>query len=223
VLFQVPVRFFYEPMHIRKMQIPMRVLIATQNQHKLDEFRQLITGLPLTLVSPAEIGLSDFDVEEIGQTLQANAELKATAFAKASGLYSLADDTGLLVDALDGRPGVYSARYGGPGLSHAQRRAKLLDELNGVPDEQRTARFECVIAVADPAALECRTVTGVVHGRIIHEDRGSGGFGYDALFLPDGHTRTFAEMSDAEKGAVSHRGVAARLILPVLREIAGQS
>jgi XTP/dITP diphosphohydrolase len=204
----------------------MQLLIATQNAHKLAEFQALLKGIPYKLVLPAEVGLGDFDVEETGSTLGENATLKARAFAQASGLLSLADDSGLFVDALNGEPGIYAKRYGGPGLDEAGRRRRLLEALQGVPDEKRTARFEAVIAVADPMATtpqgELMMVHGICPGHIIHEDRGTGGFGYDPLFVPDGYNQTFAEMDAVLKDQLSHRGLAAAQILPLLNARAQQ-
>ncbi len=199
-----------------------QLLIASQNQHKLAEFRFLLADVPYTLVLPSEVGLTDFDVEETGTSLGENATLKADAFALVSGLLALADDSGLFVDALDGQPGIYAKRYGGPGLDDAGRRRKLLEALHGVPDEQRTARFEAVIALADPHDGSVITVHGICPGRIIHEDRGTGGFGYDPLFVPDGYHETFAEMESEMKDRLSHRGRAAAQIVPLLTARAQQ-
>lgn len=160
------------------------LLVATQNRGKLREYQRLLTDY--TLLTTADAGLGDYDVEETGATFAENAILKARAYLQASGLITLADDSGLAVDALDGRPGVYSARYGGPGLDDAGRRAKLLADLRDVPDDRRTARFMCVVAVARPGVDEVLQVEGRVEGRILHAERGTGGFGYDALFQPDG-------------------------------------
>lgn len=195
-----------------------KLLIATQNKGKLAEYQMLLAELSLELLTTADVGLGDMDVEENGDTLKANAEIKATAFAQASGMMVLADDTGLLVDALDGAPGVHSARYGGAGLDDAGRRAKLLEALDGVPPSERTARFECVVAVALPDGTT-EFVTGVVHGQILTEERGEGGFGYDRLFLPDGYEQTFAEMPLEQKDTISHRGDAARKAIPVLKRL----
>jgi XTP/dITP diphosphohydrolase len=202
------------------MKPNMQLLIATQNPHKRTEFQALLDGIPYELVLPADIDLRDFDVEETGSTLAENATLKARAFAQASGLLSLADDSGLFVDALNGEPGIYSKRYGGPGLDDSGRRRRLLEALQDVPDAERTARFEAVIAVSDPMAAtpqgELIMVHGICPGKIIYEDRGTGGFGYDPLFIPDGYDQTFAEMDPALKDRASHRGLAAAQILPLL-------
>jgi XTP/dITP diphosphohydrolase len=204
----------------------MKLLIATQNKGKRRELQNLLGGAPVTLLLPQEVGLGDLNVEETGETLGENAILKARAFAKASGLYAIADDTGLFVDALDGRPGIYPARYGGPGLDAAGRRLKLLGELANVPPESRTARFECMVALADPHTLECTTVHGVCRGQIAESERGGSGFGYDSLFIPEGYNQTFAEIADRDerlKDEISHRGDAVRKIIPTLGQLTGEA
>ncbi|HEX2622710.1 MAG TPA: RdgB/HAM1 family non-canonical purine NTP pyrophosphatase [Phototrophicaceae bacterium] len=209
----------------------MQLLIATGNKGKRREFQQLIgDSLPadaqVTLVLPVDIGLDTMDVVEDGDTLEANALLKARAYAQASGLYALADDSGLYVDALDGRPGIYAARYGGPELDEGGRRRKLLGELQDVPADQRTARFECVIALTNPTTMESVTVHGICPGKIADSERGNNGFGYDPIFIPDvenGEALTFGEIADQDevrKNTLSHRGDAGRKILPVLIRLA---
>lgn len=200
---------------------PLRLLLGSTNPGKLLELRQLLADLPLVVVSPQEVGLGAMEVEETGDTFLANAELKARAFAQASGLHTLADDSGLMVDALDGRPGVHSARYGGPGLDNAGRRRRLLDALRDVPPAARTARFVCVITVAAPGLLTCTSVTGVCQGRIAEAESGTGGFGYDPLFIPDGYAETFGVLDETVKHQISHRGRATQQIIPVLRALAG--
>ena len=185
-----------------------KLLIATNNAGKVWEFRQLLDGCGWELVTPADLGIA-LDVEETGQTYLENATMKAVAFAKASGLTALADDSGLEVDALDGRPGILSARYAGPDLTDAERAGELLKELAGVPDEERTARFRCVIAIAKNED-DVRSVEGTVEGRIAREPKGENGFGYDPVFLLPGRELTAAELTPDEKHAVSHRGVATR-------------
>ncbi|MBI5499849.1 MAG: RdgB/HAM1 family non-canonical purine NTP pyrophosphatase [Deltaproteobacteria bacterium] len=193
---------------------PRRLLIATQNRGKVRELERMLEGLPVELVLPVDAGVA-LEVEETGATFEANAELKARAFAAASGLPTLADDSGLVVDALDGRPGVHSARYAEPPRSDRRNLEKLLAELRNVPDGRRTARFVCVAALAVPptapafAGVEPGAVAffrGTCEGRIIREPRGADGFGYDPVFVPDGLERTFAELPAAEKDARSHRG-----------------
>jgi XTP/dITP diphosphohydrolase len=191
-----------------------RLLLATNNAGKVIELRQLLDGCGWELVTPADLGLK-LDAEEVGQTYAENATIKALAFAEASGLVTLADDSGLEVDALDGRPGVQSARYAGADRTDGERVEKLLQELSGVPDEKRTARFRAVIAIAEPGG-RTELVEGTVEGRIAHEPRGENGFGYDPVFLLPERGLTTAELPPDEKHAVSHRGVAARRARAVL-------
>ncbi len=205
-----------------------RLLLATTNPGKLREFRRLLDGCGWKLVSPGELGLS-LDVTEDGATYAENARIKAEAWAEAAGLPALADDSGIEVDALDGRPGLHSARYGGPGLDDAGRTALLLDELAGVPDERRTARYQAVIAIALGAQSSVvsprrfagpHSFAGTQEGRVAHAPAGCGGFGYDPVFLlADG--RTQAQLNDDEKDEISHRGQGLRFAVEWLRENAG--
>jgi XTP/dITP diphosphohydrolase len=182
------------------------IVLATRNRHKLDELSAMLEDLPVRILSLDDLGDMPV-VEEDGATLRENAVKKAVAASAAAGLAALADDTGLEVEALDGAPGVRSARYAGPdGDTNANNR-KLLDELGGLPTDKRRAVFRCVIALCDTDG-EVSTVEGVTEGTILTAPRGVEGFGYDPLFLPDGHERTYAEMSPGEKNAVSHRGKA---------------
>lgn len=191
-----------------------RLLLATNNPGKVREFRRLLHDASVEVVTPADLGLS-LDVAEDGASYAANAALKARAFAEAGGCLALADDSGIEVDALDGRPGMYSARYGGPGLDDADRTNLLLRELEGVPDGRRGARYRAVVAVAAPGG-EVHTFEGVFEGAIGRAWRGQRGFGYDPVFVvEDG--RTAAELSDDEKDAVSHRGKAVRAAAAYLR------
>jgi XTP/dITP diphosphohydrolase len=191
----------------------MDLLIGTHNPGKLREYRALLAEAPVRVVGLDEIGLREFEVEETGETFGENAARKALAYARASGLFALADDTGLLVDALGGRPGLHSARYGPPELDDRGRRQLLLSELESVPDEARTARFVCVIAVANPQTMTIVTANGACEGRIAHEEQdGEEGFGYDAVFIPNGYTIPWSRVTRDEKNRISHRGEAARLI-----------
>lgn len=196
----------------------MKLLVATQNKGKVREYQRMLANLDaVEVVGLDDIGLSKMDVEETGTTFEANAILKAKTYGQASNLLTLADDSGLVVDALDGRPGVYSARYGSPDLDDAGRRARLLSELAHIPDAQRTARFVCVIAVHDPKTGQTHTVRGTSEGHILHQDQDGGeGFGYDAIFQPAGMTQSFAQLSAAEKDRLSHRGHAARQLPDLL-------
>jgi XTP/dITP diphosphohydrolase len=192
----------------------LKLLLASNNAHKVVEFRRLFERLPLELVTPRDIGL-EMDVDETGETFEANARLKAHAFAAASGLPSLADDSGIEVDALDGRPGVYSARYGGDELDDEGRVQLLLRELDGVPDAKRTARYRVVLVLADPAGDEQATV-GRCEGRVGYAPSGANGFGYDPVFFVPAYGKTIAELDPAQKDAISHRGEAARAMADVL-------
>ncbi len=185
-----------------------RILIATNNAGKLEEMRALLLPSGWTPVPPAGLGLA-LDVAETGTTYAENATLKATAFARAAQMLALADDSGLEVDALGGRPGVYSARYGGPGTPPAEQIRLLLRELEGVAEPQRSARFRSVIVVATPDGQLWQS-EGTVEGRIAREPRGSNGFGYDPIFFLPEFGRTMAELPDTEKNAISHRARAMR-------------
>jgi XTP/dITP diphosphohydrolase len=181
-----------------------RLLLATTSAKKIAELRQILFALPLDLVTPLDLGL-DMDPEETGSTFEENAQIKAQAFARASGLPSLADDSGLEVDALGGDPGVHSKRYAGPSATDADRIALLLQRLHDIPDERRTARFRCVMALATPESV-AGTVEGTCEGHIAHSPRGAYGFGYDPIFVLPDTGRTMAELSAEEKNLISHRG-----------------
>lgn len=191
-----------------------RLLIATTNAGKQRELRRLLAGLPADLVTPDEIGL-DLDVDEPYATYAENATTKAETYAVASGLLSLADDSGIEIAALDWGPGVLSARWGG-----GRNAERVLEALGDEPD--RRARMVCVVAVARPVVdgVEVHTFDGVVEGSVAAEARGTGGFGYDPIFLlPQG--RTTAELPEPEKDRLSHRGRAVAAAMPLLRELLG--
>jgi XTP/dITP diphosphohydrolase len=197
----------------------MRVVLATQNAHKLVEMRRILdeAGLDIELV-----GTDQFpdltDVVENGSTFAANALLKARSVCAETGLPAIADDSGLSVDALNGMPGIFSARWSG---SHGDDLANLnllLGQLTDVPDARRGAAFHCAAAVVLPDGTE-RLVEGTIDGTLIREPRGTNGFGYDPIFVHLGESRTTAEMSAEEKDAISHRGRAMRALVPVLREL----
>ena len=184
-------------------------VLATANPHKAQEMRDILTSLGFDVRARPD---NAPDVEESSDTLEGNALLKAHALAEVTGEPAIADDTGLFVDALLGRPGVYSARYAGEGASYADNVAKLLHELDGVPDVGRDARFRSVIAVAYPDGNSF-TVDGVLEGSIIQSPRGSEGFGYDPVFVPAGASgRTLAELTPDQKNDLSHRGRALRAL-----------
>lgn len=178
-----------------------KLVFATRNRGKLREASQILGDL-VEVVGATELDLPE--VAETGDTFEENARLKARAAAAATGLPALGDDSGLEVDALGGRPGILSARYGGPGLDDAGRRKLLLKELAAVPDGKRTARFVCAVTLVVPGAPD-RDARGTCEGTILREERGTGGFGYDRLFLPDGRLAGFGELPEEEKNAISHR------------------
>ena len=194
----------------------MRVVLATANAGKLRELEALLAPRGLTLLSQAELGVTS--AAETGTTFEENALLKARHAAYGSGLPALADDSGLEVDALGGRPGVHSARYAGEGVTDAANCALLLRELLGFADADRGARYRCVIAMVrsadDPSPL---LAAGAWEGRIAQQPAGHGGFGYDPLFIPSGQLETVAQMPDAAKNAASHRALALQQLLAQLR------
>jgi XTP/dITP diphosphohydrolase len=185
----------------------MKLLVATRNKHKLEEIRQIFTLPGLELLAADDVPGLPEDVVEDADTFEGNALKKARERSEASGLWTLADDSGLEVVALGNAPGVHSARYAGEPCSYPANNAKLLRELQGVAD--RRARFRCVIALRAPDGREW-TAEGSCQGRIILEPRGANGFGYDPLFVPDGFEQTFAELDGATKNSLSHRGRALR-------------
>lgn len=192
-----------------------RLVIASLNPDKAQELVSLLGDIPFEILSLAAVPGATLPAEG-EESYRANALSKARAAARLSGALALADDSGLEVDALGGRPGVRSARYGGPGLSDSDRCAALLAELKGVPRERRTARFRCVVVLASPDGRE-EVVEGVVEGIITEAPRGAGGFGYDPLFFYPPLGRTFAELDPAVKNRVSHRGRALALAREVLK------
>ena len=193
--------------------LPGKILIATKNQGKVDELRGLMLDVPVDLVD-----LRDFrdvpDVAETGSTFEANAILKASEYARQTGLWAIADDSGLEVDALGGEPGVFSARYGGEDLSFEGKMALVLDRLDGA--DSRAARFACSVALADAAGDVLFTAEGICPGTIAETPRGNGGFGYDPIFVPDGYDRTFGELTEAVKQQISHRARASAVLIRYL-------
>ncbi|MBF0369754.1 MAG: XTP/dITP diphosphatase [Magnetococcales bacterium] len=200
----------------------MKIVLATRNRKKIEEIQRIVSGLAVTLLT-----LDDFpefpEVVEDGETFQANADKKAVAIAKQTGLAALADDSGLVVDALGGAPGVHSARFAGPNASDADNLERLLKDLDGVPDEKRTARFECLLSLA-LGPDEVFHFSGTVEGRIGHTRRGENGFGYDPVFFPlEAPEHTFAEMTAAQKDGMSHRGRALIGFAKALEEASSNS
>jgi XTP/dITP diphosphohydrolase len=198
-----------------------KLLIATNNPGKLREYEELLAAEELGLeISHPALECIDLDVVESGETFEENAALKARAYASASGMPTLADDSGLEVDALGGAPGVRSARYAGPGASDADRYRKLLSTLEGVPPPDRSARFRCVVALALPDG-RLETAAGRCEGHIGYEPRGEHGFGYDPVFVVEGSGgRTMAELPPEVKNRISHRARAFAAAVPMLKAMA---
>ena len=195
--------------------MPLELLIATRNRGKVREVQELLGVMPLRLRSLAEFPATS-EVEETGTTFEENAAIKARAYAVQTGCCTLADDSGLEVEALNGAPGVFSARYGSPGATDTERIELLLDALARTGDQARRARFVSVIAIADQAANLLELFTGTCEGRISREARGSGGFGYDPVFVPEGYEQSFGELPPEIKQQISHRARALQAALPFL-------
>jgi XTP/dITP diphosphohydrolase len=194
-----------------------KIVLATKNQGKIREFAELLGGIDRRL-----IGLDEFDSvlepEETGSTFAENAALKAAYYALHCGTAAIADDSGLVIDALDGRPGVLSARYGGDALSFDERMTMILDELADSADRSRRARFVCSLALADKNGQTLAVADGICEGRIAAYMTGDGGFGYDPIFIPDGFDATFGQLSREDKNNISHRRRAILQIIPFLRD-----
>jgi XTP/dITP diphosphohydrolase len=185
-----------------------RVVVATGNAGKLAEIRHALADSGLEFVTAADLGAEPFEVAETGEQFTDNAYLKAAAYRKRFGMAALADDSGLVVDALGGRPGVRSSRYAGENATDLENTRRLLEELDGFGSEMRAARFQCVVVLLDEAG-DATWACGTCEGQIAFTPRGAGGFGYDPVFLPDESAGyTMAELSIAEKTAISHRGKA---------------
>jgi XTP/dITP diphosphohydrolase len=200
----------------------MDIILASRNRKKIEELKNIIQACgfsgkeaSVNIHTPDEFPQCE-EVEEDGATFEANAIKKAAYIFECSGMTAVADDSGLEVDELDGAPGVFSARYAGEVTDDWANLEKLLREMKDVPDQRRRARFVCCIALADRSGI--KTFIGYVEGRIGKEPRGEKGFGYDPVFYPEGHDRTFAEMSDEEKSSMSHRGRALRELQSYLKE-----
>lgn len=198
-----------------------RIVFATGNAGKMKEVRMILADLGLEVVSMKEAGIS-LDIEEDGSTYEENALIKARAVAAATGDIVLADDSGLEVDHLNREPGVLSARYMGEDTPYSVKNASLIDRLEGVPDEERTARFVCAIAAVLPGGKEL-TTRAAIEGKIGYEEKGEGGFGYDPIFYVPELKKTTAELTGEEKNLVSHRGKALRLMKEELKEVLGKN
>ncbi len=184
----------------------MKIFIATRNKNKIKELKTCLEGLNIDILSYDDIENLPEIVED-DKSFEENAVKKATTLARATGILTIADDSGLIVDALDGRPGVLSSRYAGENATDKENNEKLLDELKDVSEENRTARFVCSIAIADPDGL-IKVVEGICEGHIAAEERGNEGFGYDPLFIKNEYNKTFAELGLNIKNRISHRALA---------------
>jgi len=193
------------------------LIVASRNSHKLEEIKALLKGVPFS-ISSLEKYPDVPEIEETGTTYEENALLKAVQVSKLTGCWALGDDTGLEVEAIDGQPGVYSARFAGEGVTFKENNDKLLLLLKDVPEEKRKATFYCVMALAEPRG-KTRVVEGKVHGRIAKEYRGEQGFGYDPLFILSELNKTFAEISPAEKNKTSHRARALEKVREILLKV----
>ena len=189
----------------------MKLIVASQNAHKIKEINAITKDFGFELVSMKDAGLGDLDIEETGSTFEENSLIKAEAIVKLTGQPAIADDTGLMIDALNGAPGVYSARFSGVHGNDAANRAKVLELMKDVPPEKRTARFVCVITMLYPDGKKI-VATGRCEGHIALEELGSEGFGYDSIFAPDGFDGTFAQMGTDVKNVIGHRANALRIL-----------
>ena len=193
----------------------MRIVLATRNEGKITELRRILSGFDI-------VGLEEFpsigEVAETGVTFEENALLKAHAVAQGSGLPAVADDSGLCVDVLNGMPGVFSARWSGRHGDDKANLALLLAQISDVPADKLTAHFTCAAALALPSG-ESRVVEGTLAGHLVTTPRGTNGFGYDPILVPEGESRTAAELSADEKDAISHRGRAFRALVPIVRDL----
>ena len=196
-----------------------RVIFATGNADKMREIREILSDLPVEVVSMKEAGIVA-DVVEDGSTFEENAIIKAKAIMEIAHEVVLADESGLEIDYLNKEPGIYSARYMGEHTSYRIKNANLIERLNGVPDEKRTARFVCAIAAAFPDG-SVETTYGTIEGRIGYEEKGENGFGYDPIFYVPEFGCTTSELTEEQKNAVSHRGNALQLMKPILKEKMG--
>ena len=195
-----------------------RIVFATGNKGKIKEIQMILADLGVEVITMKEAGI-EIDIVEDGKTYEENAMIKARAVAKHTDAIVMADDSGLEIDYLNNEPGIYSARYMGEETSYRIKNANLIERLNGVPDEQRTARFVCAIAAVLPDGREL-TTRGIIEGRIGYEEKGTNGFGYDPIFYVPRFGKTTAELSEEEKNQVSHRGNALMLMKEELKKYA---
>ncbi len=194
----------------------MKIIMATSNKDKVNEIRQMLAGTDIEIVSLKEAGVS-IDIDENGSSFDENAAIKANAVRDMTGQMAISDDSGLVIDYLNGAPGIYSSRFMGEDTPYSEKNAAILEKLQGVPDEQRSARFVCSMAIAYPDG-HTQTVQGIMEGRIAHEIAGEGGFGYDPIFYLPEKGCTSAQLTAAEKNAISHRGKALEKLVKILMQ-----
>lgn len=198
------------------------IILSSSNKHKVKEIKEILFDLDLNIISKDEIGYKDFDVIEDGKTLEENSYKKAKELWDKTKSIVIADDTGLFVDAIDGEPGVYSARYAGEDATYQDNNLLLLNKLNNVPKEKRKAYFETVIILIDENGKTYKA-NGICEGEIGFEAKGINGFGYDPLFIVKGLNKTFAELTDKEKNKYSHRGKAIKNLKQILEKLFNES
>ncbi|MEO0084444.1 MAG: XTP/dITP diphosphatase [candidate division WOR-3 bacterium] len=198
----------------------MKLILASKNRHKILEIKSILKDFDWEIIALSDLA-PDFTITEDGKTFEENAIKKAESVMSKFGLITLGEDTGLEVDILNGRPGIFSARYAGENASYEQNVKKLLAELRNIPIAKRTARFRCVCALAFPSEFNRKTelFQGICKGHIIDEVRGKAGFGYDPIFVPNGCDKTFAEMSAEEKNRISHRAKALEKVKKYLNQL----
>lgn len=195
----------------------MKIVAATGNKHKIEEIESITKKFGMNVITKAEAGVGDLEVEETGTTFEENSLIKAEAIMKATGMPAIADDSGLEADALNGAPGVYSARFSGEGATDESNNAKLLKLMENIPDDERSARFVSVVTLCFPDGTVV-AVRGECPGTLRRSPRGDGGFGYDPLFVPVGYDKTYAEISAEEKNIISHRAKALGILRMKLKE-----
>lgn len=195
----------------------MKIVAATGNKHKIEEIESITKKFGMNVITKAEAGVGDLEVEETGTTFEENSLIKAEAIMKATGMPAIADDSGLEADALNGAPGVYSARFSGEGATDESNNAKLLKLMENIPDDERSARFVSVVTLCFPDGTVV-AARGERPGTLRRSPRGDGGFGYDPLFVPVGYDKTYAEISAEEKNIISHRAKALGILRMKLKE-----
>ena len=195
----------------------MNIVAATDNKHKIEEIESITKKFGMNVITKAEAGVGDLEVEETGTTFEENSLIKAEAIMKATGMPAIADDSGLEADALNGAPGVYSARFSGEGATDESNNAKLLKLMENIPDDERSARFVSVVTLCFPDGTVV-AARGECPGTLRRSPRGDGGFGYDPLFVPVGYDKTYAEISAEEKNIISHRAKALGILRMKLKE-----